>query len=100
MTSISSCACARVTPGLKRATGIIPWSERFAYFALSGLTGFQTSVAIPSVLGAYHGANPLNPGGITPTTVETTPSIRNALPSTPGSLLNLFFQKELLITTV
>ena len=34
----------------------IQWSERFAYFALSGLTGFQTSVVFPVL--EYHCANP------------------------------------------
>src|SRR5260370_36841390 len=100
ITSISTCASATVTPGFRRATGINQWAERFAFLALPGLTGVQTSVAFPSVLDPYHGANPVNPAGITPTTVETTPSIRNALPSTLGSLLNLLLQKALLMTTV
>jgi hypothetical protein len=49
---------------------MIQWSERFTFLILSGSIGIQTSVAFPSVLDPYHGANPVNPTGITPTTVE------------------------------
>src|ERR1700758_2684878 len=99
ITSISTCACLTVTPGLRRATGIIQWSERFALLAPPGSIGFHTSVGFPSAPDPYHGANPVNPAGITPTTVEITPLIRNVLPSTSGALLNLLLQKALLMTT-
>src|ERR1700729_1444293 len=95
ITSISACACRTVTPGFRRATGIFQRSERFRYLALPGSIGLQTSVGFPSAPDPYPGANPVNPGGITPTTVETTPSSRNALPSTWGALLNPLLQKAL-----
>ena len=100
ITSISTCACATVTPGFRRATGMYRWSDRFAFLALSGSIGFQTSVGFPSAPDPYQGANPVNPAGITPTTVETTPSSRNVLPSASGSALNRIPQKALLMTTV
>src|SRR5208282_259807 len=79
-----------------RASGTIQKPTRFAYLASSGLTGSHTSARVR----VNHGPNVSKPAGITPTTVETTSSMRNVFPSTAASPWNFVFHSVSLITTV